>query len=48
LVAHTDFTDRQMQIHFMNLAMAGGFIYVAVFGAGKLSIDGWRKRGGGS
>jgi putative oxidoreductase len=48
LVAHTDFADRQMQTHFMkNLAMAGGFIYVSVFGAGNFSIDGWRKRGNG-
>jgi putative oxidoreductase len=35
LVAHTHFADRNMQIHFMkNIAMAGGFLYVAVFGAG--------------
>jgi putative oxidoreductase len=48
LVAHTNFADRQMQVHFMkNLAMAGGFIYVAVFGAGNLSFDGWRKRSNG-
>jgi putative oxidoreductase len=46
LVAHTNFADRNMQIHFTkNLAMAGGFIYVAVFGAGNFSFDGWRKRG---
>jgi len=27
-----------------NVAMAGGFAYVAVFGAGTNSIDAWRKR----
>ncbi|MEI9983838.1 MAG: carboxymuconolactone decarboxylase family protein [Aliidongia sp.] len=45
LTAHTNFADQNTQIHFMkNLAMAGGFIYVAIFGAGTLSIDGWRAR----
>ena len=39
-VAHADFGDRSMQIHFMkNLAMAGGFAYVALLGAGALSVD---------
>jgi putative oxidoreductase len=34
-----------MEIHFMkNMAMTGGFIYIAVFGAGALSIDAWRRR----
>lgn len=48
LVAHTNFADRNMQAHFMkNLAMAGGFAYVAVLGAGAFSIDGWRKRRAG-
>jgi putative oxidoreductase len=46
LVAHTHFADRNMQIHFMkNTAMAGGFLYVAVFGAGAWSLDAlWRGR----
>jgi putative oxidoreductase len=45
LVAHTNFADRNMEIHFMkNLAMAGGFVYIAVFGAGALSIDAKRRR----
>ena len=36
LVAHTNFADPDMQIHFMkNVAMAGGFLYVAAFGAGS-------------
>jgi putative oxidoreductase len=45
LVAHTHFADQNMQIHFMkNLAMAGGFAYVAVFGAGSISIDARRAK----
>ena len=45
LVAHSNFADRQMQVHFMkNLVMAGGFLYVAVLGAGGFSLDGWRHR----
>jgi putative oxidoreductase len=46
LVAHTHFADRNMQIHFMkNIAMAGGFLYAAVLGAGAWSLDAaWRQR----
>jgi putative oxidoreductase len=45
LVAHSNLADRQMQVHFMkNLVMAGGFLYVAVLGAGSFSLDGWRHR----
>ncbi len=45
LVAHTNFADRNMMIHFMkNLAMAGGFAYIAVFGAGAYSVDNLRAR----
>ncbi len=44
LVAHTNFADRQMQVHFMkNLVMAGGFLYVALLGAGRFSLDRWRR-----
>jgi putative oxidoreductase len=43
LVAHTNFADPNMRGHFMKNA-AGGFAYVAVFGAGAYSIDAWRKR----
>ncbi len=40
LIAHTNFADRNMQIQFMkNLAMAGGFLYVALLGAGAWSLD---------
>ncbi len=43
LIAHTNFADRNQEIHFMkNMAMTGGFLYVASFGAGAWSLDGWR------
>ena len=36
LVAHADFSNPDMRIHFMkNVVMAGGFLYVAAFGAGS-------------
>lgn len=39
LVAHTNFADHNMEIHFMkNVAMAGGFLYVAAFGAGRYTV----------
>ena len=41
-VAHSDFADRNMLIHFYkNVAMCGGFIYAAILGAGAYSLDGW-------
>jgi putative oxidoreductase len=51
LVAHTNFADLNMEIQFMkNVAMAGGFIFIALYGAGELSLDGalarFRQRGG--
>jgi putative oxidoreductase len=47
LIAHTNFADRNQEINFLkNLAMAGGFLYVAAFGAGAWSLDAWRSRGG--
>ena len=40
LVAHTNFADRNMEIHFMkNVAMAGGMLYVFAFGGGPYSLD---------
>ena len=40
LVAHTNFADRNMEIHFMkNVAMCGGLLYVLAFGAGAYSLD---------
>ena len=48
LVAHFNFADPQMRGHFMkNMAMCGGFAYVAIVGAGAYSIDAWRKRRAG-
>ncbi|MFB2549791.1 DoxX family protein [Ensifer soli] len=40
LVAHFDFADQAQSINFMkNLAMAGGFLVLAAFGPGALSVD---------
>jgi putative oxidoreductase len=40
LIAHTNFADRMQEINFYkNMAMAGGFLYVAAFGAGAWSLD---------
>jgi putative oxidoreductase len=45
LVAHSDLGDPNMCAHFMkNVAMAGGFVYVAVFGGGAYCINAWRRR----
>ena len=46
LIGHSNFADRNMEIHFLkNIAMAGGFLYVMLLGAGAWSVDGWRARG---
>lgn len=40
IVGHSDFSNPDMQIHFMkNVAMAGGFAYVVVFGGGAYALD---------
>jgi len=40
LVAHTGWSDMNQLIHFQkNLAMAGGFLVLATYGAGALSVD---------
>jgi len=40
LLFHTNFTDQAEMMSFMkNLAIAGGFLYVAVYGAGSISLD---------
>jgi putative oxidoreductase len=45
-IFHNSFGDQNQFIHFMkNLAMAGGLLQVAAFGAGDFSVDEW-KRGG--
>lgn len=40
LLFHADFGDQNQTIHFMkNLAIAGGFLVLAGFGPGSLSVD---------
>jgi putative oxidoreductase len=44
LVAHRDFAVEDQMIHFLkNVAMTGGFLEVAAFGAGALSLDARRR-----
>lgn len=39
-IAHADFADMGQMINFQkNLAMAGGFLVLAAFGPGTLSVD---------
>jgi putative oxidoreductase len=48
LIAHTNFADRNQEIHFLkNMGLTGGFLYIAAFGAGAWSVDAWlwRRRG---
>ena len=46
LIAHTNLADRNQEIHLLkNMAMMGGFLYVAAFGAGAWSLDArWSRR----
>jgi putative oxidoreductase len=45
VIFHNHFADHEQWINFMkNLAIAGGFLILAVHGAGGLSIDAWRHR----
>jgi putative oxidoreductase len=45
LIGHSNLADRNQEIHFVkNMAMAGGFLYVAAFGARAWSLDAWRSR----
>jgi len=40
VVAHSDWSNPDMQIHFMkNVAMAGGFAFVVAFGGGAYALD---------
>ena len=40
LIFHTDFTNQMQLISFLkNFAIAGGFLIIFVYGAGKYSID---------
>jgi len=47
LIGHTNFADRNQEIHFLkNMAMTGGFLYVAAFSGGAWSLDArWLRRG---
>jgi putative oxidoreductase len=43
LIAHTNLADRNQEVHFFkNMGLTGGFLYIAVFGAGAWSLDAWR------
>jgi putative oxidoreductase len=43
LIAHTNLADRAQEINFFkNMGLAGGFLYIAVFGARAWSLDAWR------
>ena len=47
LIAHTNFADRNQEIHFLkNTAMMGGFLYITAFGARAWSLDAWWSRRG--
>lgn len=42
---HSDLANQQQLLEFMrNLAIAGGFLALAVQGAGRVSLDAWRQR----
>jgi putative oxidoreductase len=44
VIAHLDFSDQMQTLLFQkNLAVAGGFLALAAFGAGRLSLDGRRE-----
>ena len=45
MLFHGDFSDHAQWLNFMkNLAIAGGFMVLAVHGAGDWSLDAWRRR----
>ena len=44
---HSNFVDQNQMIHFLkNVMMAGGLLQIAAFGAGTISIERWRRKGG--
>lgn len=45
VIFHANFADQNQMIHFLkNIAITGGLLQVAAFGAGVLSLDGRRLR----
>jgi putative oxidoreductase len=45
LVFHTNFGDPNQMIHFLkNVSIMGGLLYVAIYGAGALSMDAGLQR----
>ena len=47
LTFHSNFADQNQMIHFLkNVMMAGGLVQIVAFGAGALSIDNLRAKGG--
>jgi putative oxidoreductase len=45
LVFHTNFGDPNQMIHFLkNVSIIGGLLYVAIYGAGALSMDAGLER----
>jgi len=44
---HGNFADQNQMIHFLkNVMMAGGLLQIVAFGAGAISIEEWRPKGG--
>jgi putative oxidoreductase len=44
---HSNFADQNQMIHFLkNVMMAGGLLQIVAFGAGAISIEGWRRNSG--
>jgi putative oxidoreductase len=44
---HSNFADQNQMIHFLkNVMMAGGLLQIVAFGAGAVSMDNRRTKGG--
>ena len=43
---HSNIADQNQMIHFLkNIMLAGGLLQIAAFGAGAISIEGFRRKG---
>jgi len=41
---HCQLADQNQFVHFFkNIAMAGGLLQIVAFGAGRFSLDGWKR-----